>query len=132
MNQQTFTDVVGLCILLAAMLFSNDVANVVGPYIVIVVASAIGASFKLGRSEKASRLAAVFFFLRSACIAMLLTVSAAAFVHNYHPGLHERFLLAPIALLLGWTDWPSTFRRVTKLLWGGLDLIRGTEKGGTQ
>ena len=132
MSQQSFTDIVGLCIVLAAMIFSADVANVVGPYIVIVVASAIGASFKLGRSEKTSRKAAVLFFGRSAGIAMLLTVSAAALVHSYHPGLHERFLLAPIAMLLGWTDWPATFRRATSMLWAGVDLVRGSGKGGAQ
>lgn len=132
MSQQSITDIVGLCIFLAALLFSNEAAAVLGPYMVIVIASSIGASFALSRREKTTRAAALWFFTRVNGLAVLLTVGLAAAASTYQPGLHERVLLAPIALLVGFIgdDWPRLLSKVVRVLYGALDLVRG--KGGSQ
>lgn len=125
MNQQPIADIVGLCVVLAAMIFSQDVAAVVGPYLVIFVAAAIGASFRLGRSDKTSRTVAFISFSRSVGIAVMLTVGAAAIVSSVRPDLHERLLLAPIAIVLAWLDWPAFLRRAVVFFWASVDTMRG-------
>jgi hypothetical protein len=130
MSQQPIADIVGLCIFIAALLFSADVANVVGPYMVIVIASSIGASFALSRRNKSSRGRALWFFTRVVGLAVLLTVGLAAVASAYRPDLHERVLLAPIALLVGFIgdDWPRLLSRIMRALFAAIDLMRG--KGG--
>ena len=94
---------------IATLLFSADVAQVVGPYLVIITASAIGASFSLKRREKSTRIAALLFFVRVCGLAALLTVGVSAMVAGYHPSLSERVLLAPVAFIVGLVgdDWPA-------------------------
>lgn len=109
MNQPSITDVVGLFVLIAAALFSSEVAAVVGPYMVIVVASSIGASFALARRDKSTRTSAVLFFARVCGLAVLITAAASAGVAAYHPNLSERVLIAPLAFLIGLAgdNWPE-------------------------
>ena len=127
MNQQPLTDIVGLLALAAALMFSPSVAAVVGPYLVIVIASAIGASFAVARREKATRLGAVFFFTRVVGLACLLTVGTAAAVAAYKPEWSPRLLIAPIALMIGFIgdSWPALLRKVMDVIFKGVDLIRG-------
>ena len=108
-HQPSITDIVGLCVFIATMLFSAEVAEVVGPYLVIITASAIGASFSLKRREKSTRTSAILFFVRVCGLAALLTVGVSAMVAGYHPSLSERVLLAPVAFIVGLVgdDWPA-------------------------
>ena len=111
MNTQplSITDIVGLCVFIATLLFSVEVAQVVGPYLVIIAASAIGASFSLKRREKSTRTSAIFFFVRVCGLAALLTVGVSTMVAGYHPSLSERVLIAPVAFIVGFVgdDWPA-------------------------
>lgn len=127
MTQQPVADVVGLFTLIAAVAFSNEVAAVVGPYMVIVIASAIGASFALARRQKSTRGAALFFFLRVVGLAVVLTVGAATMASSYRPDLQERLLLAPIALVVGFIGdgWPVVLRKALSLFWAAVDTARG-------
>ena len=127
MNQQPLADIVALAILIAAAVFSRAVAEVVGPYLVIVVASAIGASFAVARREKSTRGRALWFFTRVVGLAVLLTVGAALAVSAVRPDLSPRTLLAPIALLIGFIGdgWPRLLARAVQMLYGLLDLARG-------
>jgi apolipoprotein N-acyltransferase len=127
MNQQPLADIVALAVLIAAAVFSRAVAEVVGPYLVIVVASAIGASFALARREKSTRGRALWFFTRVVGLAVLLTVGAAAGVSAVRPDLAPRTLLAPIALLIGFIGdgWPRLLARAVQMLYSLLDLARG-------
>jgi len=131
MGQPSVTDIVGLFVFVAALLFSREVAQVVGPYMVIVAAASIGASFSLARREKDTRVRAVWFFVRVCGLALLITVSLAAIVAAYHPDLSERALVAPIALLVGYIgdDWPRLLAKVVKAIMAGVDLLR-TRGGG--
>ncbi len=108
-NPPSITDVVGLFVFVAAVVFSPDVAAVVGPYMAIIVTASIGASFSLARREKSSRTGAVFFFVRICGLAALLTVGMSVMLAGVHTSLSERALLAPIAFGIGLVgdDWPS-------------------------
>lgn len=129
MNQPSIVDVVGLFVLIAATLFSSEVALVVGPYLVIVVSATIGASFAVARREKSTRSEAIFFFARVVGLAVLLTVGAAAYINSYRPDLSPRILVAPIALLIGFIgdQWGALLGKIVKLMYGAIDLFR---KGG--
>lgn len=127
MSQQPLADFVGICVFIAALLFSADVANLVGPYMAILIASTVGASFALGRRDRSTRGGAIFFFVRLNFMALLFTVAIAALINSIRPDLPSRFLVAPIALLIGFAgdDWPSILRRLSAMFWRVLDLARG-------
>ncbi len=71
MSQQPIADIFGVAVLIAALLFSSEVAAMAGPYMVIVVAATLGASFKVARRERTTRSSAVLFFLRVVGMAVL-------------------------------------------------------------
>lgn len=128
MNPQTsVTDAVGFGIFLAGLVYAPNVAAVVGPYIVIVLASVIGASFALKRREKTTRLSALWYFLRVAGLAVLITVSLAGIGSSYYSTLTERVLITPVALLVGAVgdDWPRLLRAIVRVLFRAVDLVRG-------
>lgn len=134
MNPQnlSITDVVGVFVFLATLLFSAEVADVVGPYLVIITASAIGASFSLKRREKSRRTSALLFFLRVCGLAILLTVGVSAVVAGYHPSLSERVLLAPVAFMVGLVgdDWPAIASWVAGKISAFIDILFKMKGGG--
>lgn len=97
---------------MASYIFGPEVAVFVGPYVVILLASTIGASFALARREVATRGNAVWFFVRTNGLAVLLTVGIASLVSGHHPDLTEKALIAPIAFVVGLIgdDWPNLAR----------------------
>jgi len=130
-TQQPLADIVGLFVVLAALAFSNEVAAIVAPYMVIIIASVVGASFSLGRREKTTRVSAILFFVRIAGLAMIATGLLSTLAISYQPDLSERLLLAPIALFIGWIgdDWQSVFATITRKLMTLLPGVRGGDKG---
>lgn len=112
MNQPSIPDIVGAAVFVLALLFSREVANVVGPYMVILAAASIGASFALARREKTTRLAAVGYFTRVCGLAVLVTVGIAAFIASYHESLTTRLLIAPVAFGIGFIgdDLPTMLK----------------------
>ena len=124
------TDAVGLGILLAGLVYSPSVAAVVGPYIVIILASVIGASFAVRRRDKTTRLAAAWYFSRVAGRAVLLTSGVASWASGYYDGWSERALIAPVALAIGaiGDDWPALLQWFLKKTLAGIDLLRGGDK----
>lgn len=123
-------DIVGLFVFAATILFSHEVAAVVGPYLVIMIAATVGGSFAVVRREKSTRLSALLFFARVVGLAVLLTVGFAAVVTAFRPDLSPRVLVAPIALVIGFIgdEWPKLLSRVVRVIYGAMDLFR---KGGT-
>lgn len=104
--------IVALAGALASLLFGPELAGYVGPYVVILLASTVGASFALARRTVESRASAIWFFLRTNGLAVLLTVALAAAISGSYPGLTERVLIAPTAFVLGFIgdDWPNVLR----------------------
>jgi hypothetical protein len=133
MATSSLTDAVGLSIVIAAAAFSPEVAQVVGPYVLIAAASVIGASFALARRPPSSRWGALFYFSRVVGLAILLTVGLSAWLSSRYPDFSERALLAPVALVIGFADWPALLGAAFK---GGLAAIFKTidsfRSGGAQ
>lgn len=128
----SLTDSVGLSILIVTAVFSPEVAQVVGPYVLIAAASVIGASLALARRPPSNRWGAVFYFLRVVGLAILLTVGISVWLSSRHPEFSERALLAPVALLIGFIgdSWPALLGKIVSSLYNFIDNIRG--KGGVQ
>ena len=133
-SQSSVLDAVGFGIFVASWVYAPSVAAVVGPYIVIVLASIIGASFALKRREKTARLVAIWYFLRVAGLAVLITVSLAGIVSSYYSGLTERVLITPVALMIGaiGDDWPKLLRAIVSFIFRAIDLARGKPKSGEE
>jgi len=133
-SQPSVTDAVGFGVFLAGLVYAPNVAQVVGPYIVIVLASIIGASFALKRREKTARLAALWYFLRVAGLAVLGTVSLASIGSSYYSSLTERVLITPVAFLIGAVgdDWPALLRAIVRFMFRAVDLARGNASKGNK
>ena len=101
--------IVAVCVYLASRLFGHEVAALVGPYVVILLASTIGASFSLARRDPTTRTAAALFFLRINGLALLVTVGIASIANSYHETWAVSALLAPIAFIVGFIgdNWPK-------------------------
>lgn len=125
MNQITITDILGLVAVISAAIFSQEVAEVVSPYIVIIAASAFGASFSLARREKSTRTGAVWFFVQVCGGAVMLTVGVSSLLSGVHPTLTTRVLLAPVAFAIGLigVDWRDVPRIVGDIAGMVLDLL---------
>ena len=135
-SQPSVLDAVGFGIFVASWVYAPSVAAVVGPYIVIVLAAVIGASFALKRREKTARLVAIWYFLRVAGLAVLITVSLASIASSYYSSLTERALITPVALMIGaiGDDWPKLLRAIVRFIFRAIDLARGkpdSDRGGS-
>lgn len=111
MNQSI--DPVSVAILVASVLVSQQLAEIIGPYAVIVMAASTGAAWSLGRQDSTTRLGAVAYMVKINLTALLLTVGAAEFVGWMWPSFAgHKWILAPIALLVGaiGNEWPVVVR----------------------
>lgn len=125
-------DPVAVAVALAALMFAPDVASIIGPYFVIVVASTVGASFALARRPSDSRWSALAFFLRVNGLSVLLTWAIAAFLNSHVPSLEKSVLFAPVALGLGFIGdrWPLVLTWVGERIRMVIDLMIKTKGGG--
>ena len=109
-----------VAITVASAVLAPALAEIVGPYVIIFIASTIGASWALGRQATMTRLKALLFFLRINFTAAIVTSSIASALAKqlgYASGTGEGlWLIAPIALMIGGVgdDWPALIRWVVK------------------
>ena len=109
-----------VAITVASAVLAPALAEIVGPYVIIFIASTIGASWALGRQATMSRLKALLFFLRINFTAAIVTSSIASALAKqlgYASGTGEGlWLIAPIALVIGGVgdDWPALIHWVVK------------------
>lgn len=133
MTNTSVADAVSLFALIAAVAFSPEVAAVVGPYVLIATASVIGASFALARRPPSSRWGATWYFGRVVGLAIMLTVGVSNLVSTRYPDFSERALLAPVALVIGFIDWPALLAAGVKgLLAAIFKTVDNLRSGGTQ
>lgn len=124
-DKPPIVDVVGLGIFLAGLVYAPNVAAIVGPYVVIILASILGASFAVKRRQKTTRLAALAYFLRVAGVAVIGTVIIAGVVAAQYETVTERMLIAPIAFVIGALDWSRVGAYLTDRLLALADTFRG-------
>ena len=109
-----------VAVTVASAVLAPALAEVVGPYVIIFIASTIGASWALGRQATMTRLKALLFFLRINFTAAIVTSSIASALAKqlgYASGTGEGlWLIAPIALVIGGVgdDWPALIHWVLK------------------
>ena len=118
---------------LASLLFGPEFAIYIGPYVVILLASTVGASFALSRRGTTTRSSALWFFLRTNALAILLTVGVASAISSYTPWLPERVLIAPVAFFVGFVgdDWPAMFTWAGGKINAFVDILIKLKGGGS-
>ena len=115
-----YLDPTHVAVTIASAVLAPALADVVGPYVIIFIASTIGASWALGRQATMTRLKALLFFLRINFTAAIVTSSIASALAKqlgYASGTGEGlWLIAPIALVIGGVgdDWPALIHWVLK------------------
>lgn len=109
MTQPPQIDPISVAVAVATVVFAQDVAHIVGPYLVIVFASTIGASFAMVARKPTSRLKAAAFFFRVNGLSILLTYSVAAIAHTYYPVDTAKDWFVPVAFCIGFVGdrWPA-------------------------
>jgi hypothetical protein len=105
-------DLIGLLIGLISLFTTAEVAQLVGPYVAILVASGAGAYLSISGTEDHMTLhrAASHFVLR-VLVALVITVSLAKGIAAIGPAwLHPNITLVPLALGIGWVKDFNTVR----------------------
>ena len=95
--------------LLAGFVVSQQVAQIVGPYSLIILAAIGGAGAALGSTTSRNRWNSAVFFGRTVLISLMFTVPMASWLSGYLGRDESQWLFAPtsfvLALLGGkWTD----------------------------
>lgn len=126
---QSAADAMGLAVFLASRVYAPEVAAIIGPLILLVLAAVVGASFALASRPKTTRASAMFYFVRQVGLSVLLTGGAVNVITSFQPGLTERIVLVPVAVLLAAvSDWGTVLRRVQSILWSLVDMWRKEPK----
>ena len=115
MTQQL--DPVSVAVALAGVAVSPHLAELIGPYAVILLAATTGAAWSLGRREPMRKRDAVWFFLKLNATAVLLVVGLATLVTQAWPNFSGvDWMLAPISLIVGGVgeNWPDVGRWVVQ------------------
>lgn len=101
-------DIVTVAIALATLLFGPTVAELVGPYSVIVLGAALGGAWSASRREAGSRTSTVGHMLLMIGLALLITVPLAFLGSQYLP-VDPKWLLGPVAVVIAGIgpDWPK-------------------------
>ena len=94
---------------LIGALIGAELASYVGPYAVIAAGGAAGACFALSRMPPSGRAFAYSFVAAMTALSLMLTASIAEMIHYAFPGIDVRWLLVPVALIVGGIghDWPN-------------------------
>ena len=101
------TDIVSVAIALTGAAIGNQLAPYVGPYIVIAIAGAIGAScFAFPRRDPTDWKSTLLFVVSMTLFACLFTVGASEAL-QFYTNLEPRWTLGIIALIIGGIgqDW---------------------------
>ena len=111
MNEQNTSDVLQLFIVFATSVFDSSIAEVIGPYLLIVFAAITGACWSLSKRESKGRWNAFFYFIRIVFTAVLLTSVIAELVIRHIDVANTNLLIAPVALVIGVVgdDWLKVF-----------------------
>lgn len=111
---------VNVAVAIMSFLLAPQLAEVIGPYAVIILASTLGASWSLGGKDGLTRHDAVWFFIKINTTAILITVAIANIISQKLGYTEGKWLLAPIALVIGIVgdDWGNLSKWVVKKIKG--------------
>lgn len=116
--QQPQLDLMHAVLVLLGYFFGHQAAQVLGPYVVIFLASTVGASFALYRAETMTRAASLFFFARLVGLAVLVSGAMAMLLERWLGPDTASYSVIFVALIIGFIgpDWPALGGRA--LEWG--------------
>lgn len=115
------SDIIGVVGAGLAVIFGQTIANLVGPYIAIVILAIAGSALALSEVEdewgwfKACR-----YMVVRTIVAVALTVFLAETVNHFAPWLSPRVSLIPIAFCIGWV---RDYERLLKIKAFVLNLL---------
>lgn len=97
---------------LVGALMGQELAQLIGPYSVVILAATTGAGWSLGQQAPMSRAMSIWYFAKLNFTALLLTVPMAALVTATFKLQEANWLLVPISLLVGGigNDWHKVGR----------------------
>jgi hypothetical protein len=104
-------DIVSVAIALATLLFGRELAQLVGPYAVIVMGAVLGSGLSAAREEPGTGLPVWLHMLCYVTLALLVTVPVALVLEEQF-GYGHKWLLGPVAVLVSGIghDWPAIVR----------------------
>lgn len=132
MNQTSQIDPISVMVAISTLVFAQEVAHVVGPYLIILFSSSIGASFALKSRPVTSRWSAIGFFVRVNGLAVLLTYSIAMVAHKYYPEANVTTWFAPISFVIGFVGdrWPAVLMWAARKTSRLIDILIKMRDGG--
>lgn len=113
-NQQTPWDIVAIFAMLGSLMFNQQLAQAIAPYVATFFCALIGTMWSIGRKEKESgqrmtRSEGAVFVMKVTGAALVLTVPFAIWAAPRLGFENYRFIVSPLALLIGavgeWDDW---------------------------
>lgn len=131
MNKIDLT-IVGVATVLASKFYGPDVAAVVGPYIVILIAAMGGAAVALMQVAGRTRAAAFGYFFIATITSLLFTVSLSMMAASTVDSLREQWLFAPVSFGLGYIGdkWSAALLWVFNKCNSFIDILIELRKGG--
>lgn len=103
-------DIVTVLTAVATAIFGQELAQVIGPYSVIVLGALLGGALSAGRRKKEARVSKPVHMATMVGLALLLTVpAAAAAVAVLGLSVQDKWLFGPVAALVAGIgqDWPK-------------------------
>lgn len=103
MDNKPSLDPIEVARLLAGIFLSQNLAAVIGPYAVIILAAMGGAAFGLANAAPTGRYGSFFFFTWATVLSVLFTVPLATWVATYNDRWDAQWFFIPLAALLSYT-----------------------------
>ena len=118
---------------IVTMVLSPSLAEIVGPYLVIILGAVTGTYFRISQRGPMGRMEALGFFVITAGVAMLLTVPLCEIVQRYIPArIEAEWLFGPMAFSIGLVGerWPLIGQWAGRKLSKLVDALIRSRAGG--
>lgn len=99
-NGEVRPDLVGVVVLLMTSFVGQQVAEAVGPYLVVIACSLVGSSFGLSRWRKCSVREGLGYVIGFTAVSTIFTFSCVDYLRGWVPTVEPRLLIAPTALVI--------------------------------
>lgn len=112
-------DPIDVARVLAGIFLSQQVAGIVGPYSIIILAAMAGAAAALANRKPTGRYGSFAYFFGATLASVLLTVPAASLVATLNDKWEAQVFFVPVAALLSYT-----VDRWKELVGSGVDAVK--------
>lgn len=119
-------DIVTVLTALATAIFGHELAQVIGPYSVIVLGALLGGAWSAGRLEQGARVGAFRHMALMVGLALLVTVpGAAAAVSVLGLSVQDKWLFGPVAVLVAGIgqDWTRVGTWMLDLMLRAIEMV---------